>query len=108
MQICVSGFSWHPFFSSSTRSGEFLIIINPLVDLSLKRFSKRVVVARRLSAHSLFPVQAVRLSTFNRGVCTTFLHFLTFSGFLSLNLRLGDCTTRHQTSYRLPYHSAGG
>src|SRR5271166_3752959 len=51
--------------------------------------------------HSSFPVQAVHLSTFHRGVFTTFLFFLAFSKFLFLNLRLGRCITRNQASYRL-------
>ncbi len=102
MQICVSGFSWHLSFGSSTRSGEFpIIIINRCSIRTRSVLFERIVVARRLAVHSLFPVQAVHLSTLNRGVLTTFSFFLTFSESWFLNLRLGLCIKRTQASYRM-------
>jgi len=56
MQICVSGFSWHLSFSSSTRSGEFpIIIINRCSIRNSKRFVRTDRCRTASVRHSFVP-----------------------------------------------------
>ena len=91
MQICVGGFSWHLPFSSSTRSGEFLIMIINQCSIRTQSVFSNGSLSRSICpslfvpcASSSFKHVSSRCSS-QWGFFTTFLFFLIFSESLFLH-----------------------